>query len=268
MKTTMVQGSKIRVSSIARVRVMDFFNSTVRFHTEYSKYQNGSSNNKLVLISKDVPSDKARLVRMLKKWIPAENPWKAAKEMTGRRDMRLGYELRFFPLYSDAEFGQRYLSKMAKEGRGISNDEFGRYALEYDLDLGGVGPNSFKTKDIWFDGLYSFNLTYNGNLAAFLSFVPTKGGIRIIQIQGVKQGKDENKLKNLKWERALIAYACDWARGWEMEKVEILPSEKNRWVMNNYVSLEPMRMIYDVSAKRSGFKKNGEGIWEKILADE
>jgi hypothetical protein len=76
----------------------------------------------------------------------------------------------------------------------------------------------------------------------------------IEQIQGIK-GYGE-VLKPLKWERALLNYAVDWAKTQDVPDVAVISVDNNKWALQHcHLNKEQGKMLYDVTAKRSGFKE-------------
>lgn len=118
------------------------------------------------------------------------------------------------------------------------------YSLQRDYGCG----SSSRFYSRWYDAPYTFVLCYDLSPVASISFEAQQGAILVNQIQGVEGQQD--KLKPIKWERGLLAYVCDWAAEHGVPEVRVLPHYKNKWerVKKNG------KMLYDVTAKRSGFK--------------
>lgn len=66
--------------------------------------------------------------------------------------------------------------------------------------------------------------------------------------------------ENYKWERALIALTQDWAILNGLPALYLLPASKNRWLAAKNHE-EKLRMRYDVSAQRSGFTMQPNGLY-------
>lgn len=119
------------------------------------------------------------------------------------------------------------------------------YTIRMDFGKG----QSIRHLCMFYDAPYTFRLCYDSEPIASISFSAEDGAVLVRQIQGVKGSQD--KLKPLKWERALLAVVCDWVADNNVPEVMVLPSHKNRW--SNISVSESGRMRYDVTAKRSGF---------------
>ncbi|VVB57279.1 Uncharacterised protein [uncultured archaeon] len=194
----------------------------------------------------------------------------ALKMGRGRPEKRLIEHAENFPNCSDPEFGTVFLNKFVKEGASLTDAELKEWSVEYDwakIRLDG-GRRRFSYTGAskahrLSDGPFIFRLCKNGTEMARVAFDAIEGGIRIVQIQA-KKGVRETLLP-IKWERALIAYACRWAEEWGLEKVEIRSAKNNPLTDPKHLPYERARVIYDVSAKRSGFRLNEEENWVKYL---
>lgn len=79
-----------------------------------------------------------------------------------------------------------------------------------------------------------------------------KRAVRIVQIQGVRGRRKDLKL--LRWERLLVQLMVDWAKTKKLVRVEIQRAQDNKWQRQGAVSLESLKLRYNVTAERSGFK--------------
>lgn len=78
----------------------------------------------------------------------------------------------------------------------------------------------------------------------------------IKQIQGVR-GKEEI-LKKLRWEKLLVQAVIDWGKNQGVKRFEIMKAEENYyWRGNDIERQKRLFMHYDVTAKRMGFKLDG-----------
>ncbi|MEK7151195.1 MAG: hypothetical protein AAB784_00570 [Patescibacteria group bacterium] len=139
---------------------------------------------------------------------------------------------------------------------------------------------------VWlYDAPYYFVLTFkiNGELmgAAVLGFKVTAASLNIIQIQGLKFVQKHNNfiddqiksmLQSLKWERLLVSFAENWAIKNGFRRAKIQKAESNAWFidMKKYESVyigrnDRLKMHYDVTAKRSGYKSLNKKWWGKKL---
>lgn len=113
------------------------------------------------------------------------------------------------------------------------------------------------------DSNYQFVLRNKGNPLSVLGFESQLGAVLIVQIQGKKGKHDE--LKPLKWPNALVTLMVKWAEQAEINEVQILPHTRNKWnqVKDNESNV---KMYYDVTAKREGFKYDSESdLYRKVL---
>lgn len=140
--------------------------------------------------------------------------------------------------------------------REISKEELGKYSLVLDMQREGSHfGKKFGTK--YFDTPFNFCLAYEGNLIASVGFTPETGRIYIQQIQGIK-GNHE-RLSPFKWERALIDYATQWAQTNGINQVSITSVKNNKWAHRvGHLTQEQGKMLYDVTAKRCGFKQGAD----------
>ena len=148
----------------------------------------------------------------------------------------------------------------------VSQDELKKYGLRLDAQLeeSHFGAN-FRSK--YFDTAFNFCLTYGGNLIASVGFNPDEGRIFIEQIQGIKGSYD--KLRPFKWERALVDYAVDWAKKHNVGGVGIVSVNNNKWSQRHgHLDREKGKMLYDVTAKRCGFKRDSTGNYSMALTSE
>ncbi|MBI4812698.1 hypothetical protein HY798_04695 [Candidatus Falkowbacteria bacterium] len=87
---------------------------------------------------------------------------------------------------------------------------------------------------------------------ACVGFTIEKSIIHIRQIQGARYRQEE--LLPLRWEKLLVKVVIEIARQLGFKTVEILPAEKNEW--RDLISYSQLKLRYDVTAKRMGFKWN------------
>lgn len=99
----------------------------------------------------------------------------------------------------------------------------------------------------------SFNRTSEVNLAC-IAFEPHDSGIMVRQIQGARDQASE--LNAFKWERMLLAIVVDWARKNGLEDVKVIKGTESAWCTEKRGHQFFLR--YDITARRSGFKPNGQ----------
>ena len=148
-------------------------------------------------------------------------------------------------------FGVEYLRRFLKQDVELSDEELRRYALKQDIQLDNSQyGHEFKGK--YFDTKFNFCLTHDGKLIASVGFDAQEGRMFIHQIQGIRGNGD--KLKPLKWERALVSYAVKWAEQQGSQEVAVTSVHNNRWAkMYDHLTMEQGKMLYDVTARRTGF---------------
>jgi hypothetical protein len=111
-------------------------------------------------------------------------------------------------------------------------------------------PLAHHPREVFRDVPYQF--IFGSNKRGFLAnlgFEPIQGGILVSQIQGVKN--TVSFLGDLKWSRMLLSVAEEWAYQFDIPKVCVLPSNRNKWGQVN--SFTTGKLIYDVTAERMGY---------------
>ena len=169
----------------------------------------------------------------------------------------------FEPGCIEPDFGQIRLKSFGKQDRDLAEDEWSRYTLEADLKLNGSNYGQrFKNK--YFDATFNFCLAFDGQLIATLGFEVDGDALIIWQIQGMK-GEGE-KLEPIKWTQALVKYCVEWATGIGVRELFIVSVDHNDWAAK-HGHLDPARgkLIYDVTAKRSGFRRTDDGYYRLEL---
>lgn len=96
---------------------------------------------------------------------------------------------------------------------------------------------------------------------ASISFNFEDDTVLVKQIQGVKGRQKE--LSPLKWERMLLTLTCYWAKQYGYKRIKVRSAENNRW--DKISDTGHGKLIYDVTAKRCGFKKEVLGDFIKNL---
>lgn len=126
-----------------------------------------------------------------------------------------------------------------------------------------IGNSIYSTgKGICPDSPYQFILQKGTLLLANLGFEvhESDSAILVTQIQGVTGRKDY--LDPLKWSKLLLHVAQRFAFDSDFENVWVLPAERNGW--EEVRSSETAKLIYDVTARREGFKYDeGKGVYVK-----
>ena len=87
---------------------------------------------------------------------------------------------------------------------------------------------------------------------ACIGFNINESTVHIRQIQGARYRHEE--LAPLRWEKLLVKVVIEIAQRLEFKMVEILPAKKNEWL--NLGNASQLKLRYDVTAKRIGFKWN------------
>ncbi len=169
----------------------------------------------------------------------------------------------FEPGCLEPDFGKTTLTTFGKQGRELEPTTWARYTMEADLKLNGSNYGQrFKSK--YFDATFNFCLAFDGRLVATLGFEVDEEAIIIWQIQGMKgEGK---RLEPIKWSQALVRYCVNWARGAGVGELFIVGVGHNAWAAK-HGHLDPARgkLIYDVTAKRCGFRPTTDGHYRLTL---
>lgn len=177
----------------------------------------------------------------------------------------------------DDTFGILFLRDFTKQGTEVSEKKLGMYWLQLDSqqDSNHYGK---EFEEMYFDTVFNFCLAYNREIIASLGFNPAKGRIFIQQIQGAE--KEARRLKQFKWTMALVQYATQWAKGYGIPEAAITfeqAAHVDYETGEHYrkaavrrgcpVTLMPHQgfMIYDVTARRCGFERQGNGNYFKSL---
>lgn len=186
--------------------------------------------------------------------------------MSGKVDSELEWELSNITTYRDAKVSE-FLSGFIKQGQVVDPSELARFSIHGDSPE--YGPSGFGANfgdnahnRGFYDCRYVFCLLRDSVPIAQVSFNAMAGGIFIRQIQA------RNKIANIKWERALVAYVENFAREHGLNCVAIQSAKHNTWHQIKSTS-DPGghgHMLYDVTAKRSGFKEEpNTGNYIKVL---
>ncbi len=169
----------------------------------------------------------------------------------------------FVPICIEPEYGGRGLREYGKQNNCLTDAEWASYTLETDLKLNGTNYGQrFKFK--YFDTTFNFCLAHKGKLIATLGFEIDGDSLNIWQIQGVK-GQSE-WLHPIKWTLALVAYCVQWAADVGIRAVYIVSVDHNEWAAKHgHLDPERGKLIYDVTARRSGFQRTEDGYYRLDL---
>lgn len=104
----------------------------------------------------------------------------------------------------------------------------------------------------WMDAPYQFVLTNGDRFLSHVGFGVYDGGILVTQNQGTKKSGDF--LCDLHWAKYQLKVVENFARNASIPEVSVLPHKRNRWgfILNNVHGTA--HLIYDVTAKRAGYK--------------
>lgn len=124
--------------------------------------------------------------------------------------------------------------------------------------LTSAGKSGVDSRGFWADAKYSILLDKFGHGSiALIGFDIDDDIVLVKQIQG-RQGYKEH-LTPLKWERMLLAVVVQVARQSGLKEVRVQPAHKNKWhTVNERATNGRGKMLYDVTARRSGFKFDKE----------
>ena len=191
--------------------------------------------------------------------------------------VRLGCELkRFGKAWAPGINIPLFLEGFRKKG---SQEDLSQYSVRANARLDGGEPfwtgavsgivdqGFFPcTTEIYRDVPYHFILSKKERKIATIGFEAKFGGILVSQLQGIK-GNKEN-LRPLKWPKALLAMLEMWAGENKVPKVMVLPHSRNKYAGVSGDSNQG-RLIYDVTAKRSGYVFDDLGeVYVKPLRGE
>ncbi len=197
-----------------------------------------------------------RISRKLKKYPESFFSFLAFK-MTGANSSELVEALMGFQENEEnLFFGIEYLSLFVKKGVKVSEEELENYSLILDLRTDDTF-GGFYFREKYFDTMFNFCLTYNKEFIASLGFDVGFRKMCIHQIQG-KKGK-EKELKPFKWTFALLDYAVSWAESFGLSEVMVVSSKNLGWTRKGHLDEIQGKLLYDVTAKRSGFEKDSFG---------
>ncbi|MCP4599860.1 MAG: hypothetical protein GY847_04845 [Proteobacteria bacterium] len=171
---------------------------------------------------------------------------------------------RFIPGCLEPDFGAGFLCDYTKPSQNISGPELARYTLDADIKLNGSNYGQrFKKK--YFDSTFNFCLIHDEELIATLGFEIDDRALIVWQIQGVKgQG---SKLQPIKWSRALLKYCASWAGKVGATEVNVVSVKHNEWTATHgHLDKDRGRLLYDVTAKRCGFKRGKDGYYRLELS--
>ncbi len=171
---------------------------------------------------------------------------------------------RFIPGCLEPDFGVGFLCDYTKKSTKISEPELARYALDADIKLNGSNYGQrFKKK--YFDSTFNFCLTHDDDLIATLGFEIVGRALIVWQIQGVKgQGR---RLRPIKWSRALLKYCAGWAKSVGVTEINVVSVEHNQWTATHgHLDKERGKLLYNVTAKRCGFKRDEDGYYHLELS--
>ena len=184
------------------------------------------------------------------------------------RAMELEAQLleRFVPGRLEPRFGETLLASYGKHSADLAGEDWSAYALEADVKLNGSHYGQRFARR-YFDTTFNFCLTHDGDLVASLGFEIDELAMNVWQIQGVKGAG--RWLGPIKWTLALLDYAVSWAHKNGLTKVFVASVDHNDWAAQ-HAHLDPTRgkLVYDVTAKRCGFRADGGGYYVLALGEE
>lgn len=156
------------------------------------------------------------------------------------------------------DLAPRFIAKFIKQSANPRKFKPEIYSLRTNYGIGHQGLNIFH------DAPYSFTLRAKGGLGnksiATISFEPSnKDAVLVKQIQG-KRG-EAKYLAPIKWERMLLNLVTNWAKQNGYKTIKVQPASKNR----SDTVRRRGKMVYDITAKRCGFKMDEQGYYSKDL---
>jgi hypothetical protein len=174
--------------------------------------------------------------------------------------------MQFEGRYIDRSFG-KWLGPFVKAGATPNLDLY-QLVYESSAEMGRPRPQRPEYLNVHFDGQFNFCLFYDKEVISWLGFEARDGLLFINQIQGNKPAGEDNhrweKLRPIKWERALVRYAETWARQYSIPEIGVQGAINNKQPL---LREDPhAHMLYDVTAKRCGFRPiKNDGNYYKVL---
>ncbi len=163
---------------------------------------------------------------------------------------------RFQTGFTDNDFRENYIVPFLKKDVILPEAELTRFGLSFDIRRNNSQYGK-KQEQKYFDTTFNFCLTYDNELIASVGFDVRDGQMFIGQIQGIRGNGD--LLSRFKWTQALVRYAIDWAELNEVPQVCVISVDNNEWAnKHGHLKKEQGKMLYDVTARRLGFKNRDE----------
>lgn len=170
---------------------------------------------------------------------------------------------KFFSSHRKYSFATEFITQFTKQSANPKEFKPQRYSISLSYGTG------LKERKLWHDSRYSFVLRYKRFLRgrktiATISFEDheySNDALLVKQIQGVENQK--RYLQPIKWERMLLNLVINWGRQNGYKSIKVLPSKMSTW--NSIRNTDHGKMLYDVTAKRCGFKMDEYGYFSKDL---
>jgi hypothetical protein len=180
-----------------------------------------------------------------------------ARIISGRQNQALAAWLRlFYEGHTDHEFSANHLKKFIKKDSTTQHMSLDKYNMMY-------GHNDNNRFYQYFESQYNFCMAYKRKEIASLGFDAEEGRIFVDQIQGVRGCG--HYLMDIKWSHAQLSYLMENAASLGVPMITVVSVENNRWAQLCHLDYEGGMFIYNVTAKRLGFKKDREGNYTKLL---
>ena len=151
-----------------------------------------------------------------------------------------------------------------KQKAELENADLSQYKVLLSRGTSRIQFGDHYKNSVYRDAPYNFLLAKGETLLANLGFETCDQAILIDQIQGVA-GRQKH-LAPIKWPRALIRLATNWAAKNNIPQVYVLPAERNKWKEVLDINSSNSKLFYDVSAKREGFRYDSQKqVYVKII---
>lgn len=156
-------------------------------------------------------------------------------------------------LIESRDYPKEFEKEVDEITKRIKSTDFSDYGVQLYYGQGILtNPKLERDNKTITDAPYQFILIKGIKYCANIGFFPEPGRICVTQIQGFSRCARE--IEPLKWSRLLLRAVIDWAEEAGVPEADVLPYKRNGWDKIMYNSNGHSNLIYDVSAKREGFR--------------
>jgi len=214
--------------------------------------------NASIITQREKGPEKTRLEKELKKF-------KKTKSYLSKRTYYDNRKKRKNPLEIDIPHFLEEFRKKPDDERlreEYAQHDLSEYYVELNSGTAGYYGSDVTIGNIYRDAPYHFILRNNGLIIATLGFEPYSRAILISQLQG--SPNQSASLAPIKWSKALLRTATNWAFENRIPRVYVLPHTRNKWYAVQSNRHGNPRLIYDITAKREGFNYDPiKGVYVK-----